>query len=216
MATGHFNEYAAYTKLILRLMICGTKVFRRLLKTEISKFGQPLEVFLTTKKNRLLKSIVGKLNESSLFPLNGNPPDIESWDICLIVHILTECPYLPASFGSDLKRLREIRNNLVHSAGAKIEERLFTDYWIKIGDIIGQALTVINDNGFSKEIQEYVRGIENGLFVQDIAEYQRIIIRWFQLDSPLTEQLAELLNSKYNVAVSRRIIRQIPSSFQSF
>lgn len=192
-AGGHFSEHAAYTKLLLRLTMCGTKVMRRLLNAEIKRYGQTTVSFVASRKETLLKDIVGKMNKTVLFPLDNKPTDVDRWDICLLVHVLkTSCCNLPPSLIQSLQELKTIRNIIAHSEDATLSETQFNDCWGRTGDILEDAMVVINDRDFRNEIEKNVQGIENGYFVQDVAEYQRVINQWYHLDTLMVQKLEEL------------------------
>lgn len=213
MATaGHFNKHAAYSKLLLHLMKCGTKVLRRLLKEHIKQYGQPIDSFLSARKHTLLKDIVGKMNRTILFPNNQQPTNIECWDICLLVHVLlTTCRNLPPHIIQSLKDLRIIRNELAHSEGATISKTQFIAFWGRTGTVIGNILGIINDSLFAKEIQTSVHGIENGLFLHDVAEYQRIIHQWCQLDNLAVEKLEEVKEGLYLKSKCMLVVSEVIS-----
>lgn len=201
MATGgHFNEHAAYAKLLLRLIMCGTKVMRRLLSDQIKQYRQTTDSFLASRKQVLLKDMVGKMNKSVLFPLNSQPTKIESWDICLLAHVLvTSCHHLPQKVVENLQKLRQIRNDIAHSEDATLSETQFNDLWTKTGHILADAMAVVNDKDFFEEIQHDVKCIENGRFFHDVAEYQKVINQWCQLDPHFVQKLDEIGKGEYQV-----------------
>lgn len=200
MATGGFGrsrETSAYTKLVLRLMICATKVLRRFLKDNVAQYGQSIDSFLLARKHLVLNSFIGKMNTTVLFPLNSRPTDIDSWDICLIVHVLlVACTNINQKIITALTDLRQIRNEVLHSAGARIKRKKFNDYWTKIGDILSEVLKEINDQAFENEICHDGNDIEKGSFEQDFQESQKIINQWYQLDLYMMEKLEEVKSSK--------------------
>lgn len=196
--SGHFNEHAAYSKILLVLMKCGTEVLRRLLNDQINLYRQTLDSFLASRKQKLLNTTVGKMNSTDLFPLNSKPADIKSWDICLLVHVLKEaCPNLPQKAVQSLNSFRNIRNKVAHSESASISFTEFTDCWEKTENSLRDVLAVINDKVLIDEIENDKSNIEKGLLVQDVAEYQRGIHYWYQLDTLTDEKIEELKESEY-------------------
>lgn len=200
MATGgHFNEHAAYSKVLLRLIMCGTKVIRRLLKDQVRQYQQTMDTFLGSRRWIILTDLVGKRNETVLFPLNNEPTNIEIWDICLLLYVLLKyCSKLPRHVIENLQKLKEIRNKIAHTAKATLNESMFNDLWKRIGDILEDAIKIINDNDFAKEIEKDVKGIDNGLCFQDVAEYQRAFHQWNSLDSHMVEKLDSFMYGMYS------------------
>lgn len=195
---GYFNEHAAYSKLVLRLILCGTKVLRRLLKDQVKQYGQSMDSFLALQKQTLLKDHVGKMNTTVLFPLNNHSTDIESWDICLLTHVLTKyCSKLPLQTARNLRQLKSVRNLIAHSIGATVDEVKFNCLWQTIGNTLDNAMSFINDKEFNSEIEQYDKDIEDGLLVQDVAKYQRDMKQWCQQDTFMTEKLEKVTKGKH-------------------
>lgn len=179
-------------------MMCGTKVLRKLLEDQVDLVGQSLDSFLASRKQTLQMNLTGKINSTVMFPLNNQPTDIECWDICLLVHVLTTSrTYLPFETIQNLKQLRVIRNIIAHTDGTTICETQFNNVWRKIATILGEVMSFINDTELKSDIEKDVKDIENGMFVQDVAGYLRIINQWHQMDFLMVEKLNEVGEGLY-------------------
>lgn len=199
MATsGTFNEHSAYSKLLFRLVFCGTKVLRKLLKDQVRQCGHSIDSFLASQKERLLNSFIGQINEGILFPSSNQQTNIRCWDICLLVHVLlTLCSSLPSTLVQNLTDLRIIRNAIAHNGEAAIDETQFNDLWTRTGNIIDDAMAAINDQTLVLEIEKDVKNIEKGVFHHDIAEYQKVIHQWSQWDAKFVKKLEEMQEGLY-------------------
>lgn len=184
MAETAFNEYNAYTKMVARLVLCGTKVLRELLLNYLSNSAQSIDSFLSSKKGALLKCPTGKTNEATLFPVNKTPSNIHKWDISLLLHVLLNvCPNLQQSLLSHLRDLRELRNNLFHSANATLCERNFDKNWQKMDDITSEIFAVLKDNQLLAEVEKDVSSIKSGNLTEGSAtECQKLLSQWYYLD----------------------------------
>lgn len=193
---GDFNENAAYTKLVFRIMVCGAKILRRLLTVHVKGLGYDLDVFLSSNKSKVLKGFIGQMNQGILFP-PCLKSDLERWDICLLAHVLlTSSPRLPSTIISQLKDLRKIRNNIIHSEDARICENGFVDNWNEL-EIISKTLLVhINDPFLENEIKEDVKKIDTGQLLQDVADTYKAMFLWSQLDKIVIDKLDDMQTGK--------------------
>lgn len=191
MATQGFNENAAFSKLVLRMMVCGTRVLRILLKEQITLHGETVDSFLASRRQDILNKYFMKTNITIMFPLNSQPADIEIWDISLLAHVLSRtCSNLPPKVDKSLQRLKEVRNKIVHKESASVSKTIFEDLSNELESSIEGIATGISDTTIVDQIKDDIQDIEKGMFMQDVPEYQRIIFHWIQQDT-LTNQAIE-------------------------
>lgn len=202
MATGgfeSFNEQEAYTKVVLGLIICGTKTFRHLLKDHVAHYGQTIDRFLDTRKSSVLNGLSDKLVINVLFPLQNKPTDVDTWDISLIIHVLTStCRRLPEHVRRPLNELRKIRNTVFHCSEANLDESEYEDYWNKISNTIRAALNHVGDDAFYREVENDLKDIEHGKFLEDYSTCRRQLMQWCSMDLQMVEKINEVKEGEYN------------------
>lgn len=191
--TSCYNPHNAYTKVVLRLMICAPKVMRRLLSDYVITTNcKTLEIFLIANGHRLNKTGYQHFY-NKLFPKNGCMPSLESWDISMLYHVISNlCRHLLKQGRSNLQNLQRIRNDLCHNVDAKINEKEFGLCWKQIGDIISDTLTTINDAKLQQEIENDVEKIENGEYMEDYTYHHRQLGEWCRVNCQLAEKMEEV------------------------
>lgn len=202
MATGgvkNFDERRAYTKIVLRLTQCVAKVLRRVLIKYVSHFRQTLDVFLFNRRKAVLKDFAGQINEFVLFPVNKKPTDIETWDICLLVYVLsTVCTRLPSTILKAIPNVRVLRNQLVHSSCPILKRSEYDSFSNTLSTFRNEALNYVSDHLFTKEIEKEVADIEDENCVfDDCKAIVGQLQQWCKLDPVMTAKIDELKKGRY-------------------
>lgn len=205
MATGGSSDIrqdTSYIQVVLLLMKTCPKVLRPLLKKEVSKYGQTLDSFLSSREQSMKTSPGGNMYHTILFPTPNNPINIKFWDVSLLHHILTnQCPNLPSNICAGLAIVKEIRNTTLHTGNVQAESQNSYENKKKIKSLINDVMVYLNDNDLIKQVQTEIKAIENGSFVDEISLYLIPFCRWQQIDSLTAEEMRELRKGLYLIFI---------------
>lgn len=193
-----FDGEDAYIKIIFRLTKCVTKSLRRVFKKYVATYGQTVDAFLSTRRNSVLKGRTGEMNKLVLFPPNNLQTNIDSWDICLIVHVLkTICNRLPKTILLNLEDLRKLRNELVHTECPILEQCRYIEFSKLLSTITKETLIYVDEDSFTDEVEKEVADIEDGKYVHHFSINLRELQQWCSLDPLMLEKIDLVQDGKY-------------------
>ena len=116
-----------------------------------------------------------------LIPNPPNKPNLKNWDLTVLCFVLTElCPSSQKA-KDDIKVIKEIRNNICHTADASLSEKDYAGYKRKIKKIIKHFLKWLNDAVIAQEVNGIIKDIEDGPLTH-LQELLRQVEEWQNSD----------------------------------
>ena len=168
-----------------------------LLQNAISGTIKTLDEFLAEKhvkqsiKKLKSKKYIHAPQYAIIYPPNGNPTNLDDWDITLVTLILNNClTPSPAEYIA-IQDIRELRNTLYgHTAKVEMTDTDFQQNWTNISSTLIKHSKLLTDPNGTKVIQDLITTISTETLSAD--KTIETLKHWYEWGMDVEERIDEL------------------------
>ena len=145
-----------------------------------------VDQFLEEKRTQIRQMKLHGQTWTKMFP----EAKLEHWDLALICKLLLSFCDLQSDIALFIRQLQKLRNKFFHMSETSIESTKYKHYLSKLKVIFDRCLKDINDEDFTKEIEEMFEELEHGQYSQ--LDMDDVMKKLRSMEEETNDKLTEL------------------------